>query len=76
MWFGGLCLVVQGHSAEVQQLKDVVTKQDKEAVSMQEDVDSLQKQLAEASAQVSSLTLKLETSQQSNNNAVQVVLQL
>jgi len=68
--------VVQGHSAEVQQLKDVVTKQDKEAVSMQEDVDSLQKQLAEASAQVSSLTLKLETSQQSNNNAVQVVLQL
>ncbi len=68
--------MVQGHSAEVQQLKDVVTKQDKEAVSMQEDVDSLQKQLAEASAQVSSLTLKLETSQQSNNNAVQVVLQL
>ena len=68
--------MVQGHSAKVQQLKDVVTKQDKEAVSTQEDVDSLQKQLAEASAQVSSLTLKLETSQQSNNNAVQVVLQL
>ena len=68
--------MVQGHSAKVQQLKDVVTKQDKEAVSTQEDVDSLQKQLAEASAQVSSLTLKLETSQQSNDNAVQVVLQL
>ena len=68
--------MVQGYSAEVQQLKDVVTKQDKKAVSTQEDVDSLQKQLAEASAQVSSLTLKLETSQQSNDNAVQVVLQL
>ncbi len=68
--------MVQGHSAEFQRLKDVVTKQDEEAVSRQEDVDSLQQQLAEALAQVSSLTLNLETSQQSNNNAVQVVLQL
>jgi len=68
--------VVQGYNAEVQQLKDVVTQQGKEAVSRQENVDSLQKQLAEASAQVSSLTSKLEASQQSHNNAVQVVLQL
>jgi uncharacterized coiled-coil protein SlyX len=68
--------VVQGYNAEVQQLKDMVTQQGKEAVSRQEDVDSLQKQLAVASAQVSSLTSKLEASQQSHNNAVQVVLQL
>ncbi len=68
--------MVQGYNAEVQQLKDVVTQQGKEAVSRQENVDSLQKQLAEASAQVSSLTSKLEASQQSHNNAVQVVLQL
>ncbi len=68
--------MVQGHSTEFQRLKDVVTKQDEEAVSRQEDVDSLQQQLAEALAQVSSLTLNLETSQQSNKSAVQVVLQL
>ncbi len=68
--------MVQGYNAEVQQLKDMVTQQGKEAVSRQEDVDSLQKQLAVASAQVSSLTSKLEASQQSHNNAVQVVLQL
>ena len=68
--------MVQGYSAEVQQLKDVVTKQDKKAVSRQEVVDSLQKQLAEASAQVSSLTSNLGASQQSHNNAVQVLLQI
>ncbi len=72
MW--RLVFVVQGH--QFQRLMDVVTKQDEEAVSRQGHVDSLQQQLAEALAQVSSLTLNLETSQQSNNNAVQVVLQL
>ena len=70
-----LSLVLQGHSAEVQQLKDVVTKQDKEAVTRQGLADSLQKQLAEASSQVSSLTMNLEATQ-SHHNAVQVLLQL
>ncbi len=57
-------------------MKDVIAKKDKESSARQGHLDSLQKQLAEASTQVSSLTSNLEATQQSHHNAVQVLLQL
>ncbi len=68
--------MVQGHTAELQSMKDLIVKKDKESSARQGHTDSLQKQLAEASTQVSSLTMDLKTAQQSNNKAVQVLLQL
>lgn len=68
--------MLQGHSAELQGLKDSMAQQDRDASASQALVDSLQKQLAELSRHLSSLTLNLEAAQQSHHNAVQVLLQL
>ncbi len=68
--------MLQGHSAELQGLKDLMAQQDRDASASQALVDSLQKQLAELSRHLSSLTLNLEAAQQSHHNAVQVLLQL
>lgn len=71
-----LCLVAQGHLAEVKQLKDLITKQERKAVTSETLVDKLQRQLAESSTRVSSLTSTLEAAQKSHKNTVQVLLQL
>jgi uncharacterized protein YPO0396 len=65
--------VLQSHSDEMEQVKDLMAQQGRAAATRQGD---LQRQLAEASTQVSSLTIDLKTAQQSNNNAVQVLLQI
>ena len=71
-----MCLVLQGHSGEIEQLKDLIAQQDKAAATRQACVGSLQTQLAESRALVSSLNSKLGASQQSHRDAVQVLLQL
>lgn len=68
--------MLQGHSAELQGLKDLMAQQDRDASASQALVDSLQKQLADLSSHLSSLTSNLEAAQQSHHNAVQVLLQL
>lgn len=71
-----MCLVLQGHSGEIEQLKDLMAQQDKAAATRQACVGSLQTQLAESRALVSSLISKLGASQQSHRDAAQVLLQL
>ncbi len=68
--------MLQGHSAEVQHLKDLIAQKHKDFSAGQGHLDSLKKQLAEASALVSSLTSDLGASQQSHHNAFQVLLLL
>jgi len=64
--------VVQGHSVELQRMKDLIEQKDKESSARQERMDCLQKQLADT--QVSSLTMDLKTTRQTPNIAVQVLL--
>ena len=71
-----LCLLLQGHGAEVKQLKGLIAQKNKDFSAGQGHLDSLKKQLAEASALVSSLTSDLGASQQSHHNAFQVLLLL
>ena len=66
--------MVQGHSAELQGMKDLIAQKDKESSGRQGHVDSLQKQLADRSSQVSSLTMDLQTARETPNIAVQVLL--
>ncbi|KAL0042881.1 hypothetical protein WJX79_002266 [Trebouxia sp. C0005] len=61
----------KGHLAEVKQLKDLITKQERKAVTSETLVDKLQRQLAESSTRVSSLTSTLEAAQKSHKNTVQ-----
>ncbi len=68
--------MLQGHRAKVEQLKDLIAQKDRAAITSQGHLHSLQKQLAEASALVSSLTSDLGASQQSHHNAIQVLLLL
>ncbi len=56
-------------------MKDLIAQKDKETIARQEHMDSLQKQLADTSTQVSNLTMDLKTARQTPNNAVQVLLQ-
>ncbi len=68
--------MVQGHTAELHGMKELIVQKDKESSARQGHVDSLQMQLAEALSQVASLTMNLEATHQSHNKAVQVLLQL
>ena len=67
--------MVQGISAELQRMKNLAAQKEEESSAWQAQVDSLQKQLAGRSSQVSSLTMNPKTAKQSNNIAVQVLLQ-
>ena len=66
--------MVQGHSAELHSMKDLIAQKDKESSGRQGHLESLQKQLADRSSQVSSLTMDLKTARQTPNIAVQVLL--
>ena len=66
--------MVQGISAELQRMKNLAAQKEEESSAWQAQVDSLQKQLAGRSSQVSSLTMNPKTAKQSNNIAVQVLL--
>ena len=66
--------MVQGISAELQRMKDLAAQKEEESSAWQAQVESLQKQLAGRSSQVSSLTMNPKTAKQSNNIAVQVLL--
>ena len=67
--------MVQGHSAELQKMQGLVANKDKESSARQERLDSLQKQLADTSSHVSSLTMELEIARQTLKIAGQVLLQ-
>lgn len=71
---GGLCLVVQVHSAQLESMQELTAQTNKESSARQGQMESLQKQLADMSSQVSSLTVDLKTARQTPNIAVQVLL--
>ena len=65
---------MQGLSVELQRRKDVIAQKDEESSAWQAQVESLQKQVADRSSRVSSLTMELKTARQDPNIAVQVLL--
>ncbi len=66
--------MVQGLSVELQRMKDVIAQKEEESSAWQGQVESLQKQVADRSSRVSSLTMDLKTARQDPNIAVQVLL--
>lgn len=66
--------MVQVHSAELESMKGLIAQKDEESSAMQAQIDSLQRQVADRSAQVSGLTMNQKTAQQNPNIAVQVLL--
>jgi predicted nucleic acid-binding Zn-ribbon protein len=66
--------VVQGLSVELQRMKDVIAQKEEESIGWQGQVERLQKQVADRSSRVSSLTMDLKTARQDPNIAVQVLL--